>query len=146
VGKKSQIPKPSQKKQQSRIPEQATQLNRPSSADDEKPSFKFTYADKNRWVLSGWTPSEIKDLIEGLKKIEKYTWKQIRDHGSKKRGESVGTGYKLIDKHPTLPNNFSEDARLSEMRIDQKKRIFGFRVQSVYYIIWFDRDHSVCPE
>jgi hypothetical protein len=146
VGKKSQIPKPSQKKQQSRIPEQATQLNRPSSADDENPSFKFTYADKNRWVLSGWTPSEIKDLIEGLKKIEKYTWKQIRDHGSKKRGESVGTGYKLIDKHPPLPDDIPEDARLSEMRIDDKKRIFGFRVQSVYYIIWFDRDHSVCPE
>ena len=146
MGKKSKIPKPSQKKQQNRIPEQATQLNRPSSADDENPSFKFTYADKNRWVLSDWTPSEIKDLIEGLKKIEKYTWKQIRDHGSKKRGESVGTGYKLIDKHPTLPDDIPEDARLSEMRIDDKKRIFGFRVQSVYYIIWFDRDHSVCPE
>jgi hypothetical protein len=146
VGKKSKIPKPSQKKQQNRIPEQATQLNRPSSPDDERPSFKFTHADKNRWVLSGWTPSEIKDLIEGLKKIEKYTLAQIQCHGSKKPGESVGTGYKLIDKHPTLPDDIPEDARLSEMRIDQKKRIFGFRVQSVYYIIWFDRNHSVCPE
>ena len=46
MGKKSQIPKPSQKKQPSRIPEQATQLNRPSSTDDEHPSFRFTYADK----------------------------------------------------------------------------------------------------
>jgi len=146
VGKRSQILKPSQKKQPSRIPEQATQLNRPSTADDERPSFRFTYADKNRWVLSGWTPSEINDLIEGLKKIERYTWAQIRCHGSKKRGESVGTGYKLIDKHPPLPDNIPEDARLSEMRIDDKKRIFGFRFQSVYYIIWFDRDHSVCPE
>ncbi|MEG3940344.1 hypothetical protein QT995_19570 [Microcoleus sp. S36b_A3] len=146
MGKKSQILKPSQKKQPSRIPEQATQLNRPSTADDEHPSFRFTYADKNRWVLSDWTSSEINDLIEGLKKIEKYTWAQIRCHGSKKRGESVGMGYKLIDKHPTFPDNLPEDARLSEMRIDEKKRIFGFRVQSVYYIIWFDRNHSVCPE
>lgn len=146
MGKKSQIPKPPQKKQQSRIPEQATQLNRPSSTDDEHPSFRFTYADKNRWLLSDWTSSEINDLIEGLKKIEKYTWGQIKGHGSKKRGESVGTGYKLINIHPTLPDNMPEDERLSEMRIDEKKRIFGFRVQSVYYIIWFDRDHSVCPE
>lgn len=146
MGKNNQIPKPSQKQQKRRIPEEATRLTQASSTDDEHPSFRFTYADKNRWVLSGWTPSEIKDLIEGLKKIEKYTWKQIRDHGSKKRGESVGTGYKLIDKPPTLPDDVPEDARLSEMRIDDKKRIFGFRVQSVYYIIWFDRDHSVCPE
>ena len=144
MGKKSKILKPSQKKQLSRIPEQATQLNRPSSADDEHPSFRFTYADKNRWVLSDWSSSEINDLIEGLKKIEKYTWAQIRCRGSKKPGESVGTGYKLIDKHPALPENIPEDERLSEMRIDEKKRIFGFRVQSVYYIIWFDRDHSVC--
>ena len=78
MGKKSQIPKPPQNKQQRRIPEQATQLNRPSST--------------------------------------------------------------------TLPDNIPEDERLSEMRIDEKKRIFGFRVQSVYYIIWFDRNHSVCPE
>jgi hypothetical protein len=146
VGKKSKILKPPQKKQQNKIPEQATQLNRPSNADDEHPSFKFTYADKNRWVLSDWSPSEINDLIEGLKKIEKYTWAQIKGHGSKKPGESVGTGYKLIDKPRTWPENIPEDARLSEMRIDDKKRIFGFRVQSVYYIIWFDRDHSVCPE
>jgi hypothetical protein len=144
VGKKSQIPKPSQKQQKRRISEAATRLTQASSPDDEHPSFRFTYADKNRWVLSDWSSSEINDLIEGLKKIEKYTWGQIRCHGSKKRGESVGTGYKLIDKHPTLPDDIPEDARLSEMRIDDKKRIFGFRVQSVYYIIWFDRDHSVC--
>jgi len=144
VGKKSKIPKPSHKKQQKRIPEQATQLNRPSSPDDERPSFRFTYADKIRWVLSKWSSSEINDLIEGLKKIERYTWAQIQCHGSKKPGESVGTGYKLIDNHPDLPDNIPEDTRLSEMRIDDKKRIFGFRVQSVYYIIWFDRDHSVC--
>ena len=79
--KKSQIRKPSQKKQPSRIPQQATQLNRPSSTDDEHPSFRFTYADKNRWLLSDWTSSEINDLIEGLKKIEKYTWGQIKGHG-----------------------------------------------------------------
>jgi hypothetical protein len=93
VGKKNQIPKPSQRKQQRRIPEEATLLVRSSSTDDEHPSFRFTYADKNRWLLSDGTPSEINDLIAGLKKIEKYTWAQIKGHGSKKRGESVGTGY-----------------------------------------------------
>ncbi len=146
MGKKDQIPKPSQKKQQRRISEAATQLTQPSSTDDEHPSFRFTYTDKNRWLLSDWTSSEINDLIEGLKKIEKYTWTQIKSHGSKKRGDSVGTGYKLIDNHPSLPDNIPEDQRLSEMRIDDKKRIFGFRVQSIYYIVWFDRNHSVIPE
>jgi hypothetical protein len=83
MGKKDQIPKPSQKKQQRRISEAATKLTQPSSTDDERPSFRFTYTDKNRWLLSDWTSSEINDLIEGLKKIEKYTWTQIKSHGSK---------------------------------------------------------------
>ncbi|HLO48869.1 MAG TPA: hypothetical protein VK211_10685 [Kamptonema sp.] len=146
MGKKNQILNPAQKNHKTRIPEQATQLAESSSTDEEHPSFRFTYADKNRWLLSDWTSQEINELIEGLKKIEKYTWGQIKGHGSKKRGESVGTGYKLINKHPTLPENVPEDVRLSEMRIDEKKRIFGFRLKSVYYIIWFDRNHEVCPE
>ena len=58
----------------------------------------------------------------------------------------MATGYKLITNHPSLPDNIPEDVKLSEMRIDEKKRIFCFRVQGVYYIIWFDRDHSVCPD
>lgn len=53
-----------------------------------------------------------------------------------------------IDKFPKLPEDVpAEYAKFfSEMRIDRKKRIFGFRVNSVYYIVWFDRDRSVCPE
>ena len=145
MSKKQKIKKPSQQKKVRQISENAiAQLT--GSTDEEHPSFRFTYADKNRWLLSDWTSSEINDLIAGLQKIEKYTWAQIKGHGSKKRGESVGTGYKLISSHPPMPDNIPEDAKLSEMRIDEKKRIFGFRIDSVYYIIWFDRDHSVCPE
>ncbi|NEQ35311.1 MAG: hypothetical protein F6K40_02905 [Okeania sp. SIO3I5] len=96
--------------------------------------------------MSDWNSSEINDLIQGLKKIEKYTWGQIKKHGSTKPGSSVGTGYKLISIHPSLPENIPKDIKFSEMRIDEKKRIFGFREDAVYYIVWFDRDHSVCPE
>ncbi|MEM1170231.1 MAG: hypothetical protein AAGJ08_14410 [Cyanobacteria bacterium P01_H01_bin.35] len=96
--------------------------------------------------MSDWNSSEINDLIQGLKKIEKYTWAQIKTQGSKKPGSSVGTGYKLISSHRSLPENIPKQIKLSEMRIDEKKRIFGFRLGAIYYIIWFDREHSVCPE
>jgi len=144
MGKKNKIKKPSQPRKEKNIPEQIIS-QRPVNTDNEKPSFRFTYADKNRWTLSDWTPSEIKDLIEGLKKIEKYTWGQIKSHGSKNRGQSVGTGYKLINDPPPLPPEL-QNKDITEMRIDRTKRIFGFRVNSIYYIVWFDRNHSVCPE
>lgn len=145
MSKKNRIKKLSGKNKGRQISAQATPPLE-SSTDNENPSFRFTYTDKNRWILSDWNPSEINDLIEGLKKIEKYTWAQIKTHGSKKPGSSVGTGYKLISNHPSLLENIPKQIKLSEMRIDEKKRIFGFRVDAIYYIVWFDRDHSVCPE
>lgn len=146
MSKQKKIPKLSQPQPAKRISVKSTQLFQAISTDDRYPSFRFTYTDKNRWQLSDWTTSEIDDLIQGLKKIEKYTWSQIKAHGSKRQGQSVGTGYKLIDNLPNLPENIPEDVKISEMRIDDKKRIFGFRVEAIYYIIWFDRQHSVCPE
>ncbi|MBR8834349.1 MAG: hypothetical protein DSM106950_10020 [Stigonema ocellatum SAG 48.90 = DSM 106950] len=146
MGKKH-LPKQKKDTKGSKIPENATaNAFQAGTTDHLRPSFRFTYADENRWHLSEWNADEIKDLIRDLKKIEKYTWLQIKEQGSKQRGSSVGCGFKIIQNHPNLPNNVSEDVTISEMRIGQKKRIFGFRLESHYYIVWFDRDHSVCPE
>ncbi len=145
MGKRNKIKKPSLPKKGKQVSQEA-QLPKLISSDDEHPSFRFTYTDKNSWTLSEWSSSEINVLIEGLKKIEKYGWAQIKTHGAKRRGESVGTGYKLIGTHPSLPEYVPKDVKLSEMRIDREKRIFGFREGAVCYIIWFDRSHSVCPE
>ncbi|NES73230.1 MAG: hypothetical protein F6K24_52600 [Okeania sp. SIO2D1] len=116
MSKKKRVPKPPQTKK--RLTQQTNQHPVVKNSDEEHPSFRFTYIDKNRWLLSDWQPSEITDLLQGLKKIEQYTWRQIKTHGSKKRGQSIGTGYKLIPDHPSLPTNVPEDAKLSEMRID----------------------------
>jgi hypothetical protein len=142
---------PKQKQNSKNIPkkiseESIAKVTQGGSTDDFNPSFRFTYADENNWCLSEWNASEIDDLIRALKKIEKYTWSQIKTQGSKTKGESVGCGFKVIKQHPVLPERISEDVNISEMRVCVKKRIFGFRIDSVYYIVWFDRDHSVCPE
>ncbi len=34
-----------------------------------------------------------------------------KTHGSKKCGSSVGTDYKLISSHPSLPENIPEDIK-----------------------------------
>lgn len=141
---KNKVPKPRQDAlEMGKIP---TPLTTSTSTNDEKPSFRFTHVDDNKWCLSVWKATELKDLTAALKKIEKHTWAQIQSQGSKTRGESVGSGYKIITDPPKLPASVSEDVTLTEMRICKEKRIFGFRIDAIYYIVWFDRDHSVCPE
>jgi hypothetical protein len=147
MGKGRAIRKPDESRRQGLIPQSATLPNESDGkTDKENPTFSFKYADENRYSLSDWTKSEIKDLIRALKKIEGYTWEQIKKQGAKTRGESVGCGFKIIKDHPSLPEGVSKDVDISEMRICVTKRIFGFRVprSSIYSIIWFDRNHSIC--
>jgi hypothetical protein len=144
--KKRRIPDPPASSSGKKISPAATQqAGEAGSTDEHSPSFRFTHVDENRWQLSDWTSDEINDLINAFKKIEKHTWAQLKSQGSRQPGQTVGCGFKLITGHPELPSNTPEDAKLSEMRVCQRKRIFGFRIGSLYYIIWFDRNHEVCP-
>ncbi|MEH2148588.1 MAG6450 family protein [Nostoc sp.] len=146
MGKKH-LPKQKIENKSKKISEEATaKATQGETTDHLKPSFRFKHADPNRWCLSKWEAEEIVDLMRALQKIENHTWLQIKSQGSKTRGESVGCGFKVIKQHPTLPSSVSDDTVISEMRVCKKKRIFGFRIDSIYYIVWFDRDHSVCPE
>jgi|GEM_PF-883290 len=145
---KPRLPNPKKEKSAGKkISEKATAgVDKGVSDDDLNPSFRFTHVDEKKYVLSKWSANEISDLMNALKKIENHTWSQIKSQGSTAKGESVGCGFKLINPCQKLPESVSKDAKISEMRVCKRKRIFGFRLGSIYYIIWFDRDHSVCPE
>lgn len=147
MGKKNKIPKPPVPTNLGRIPDLATtQTTKSGSTDSEHPSFSFKHIDNNRYRLSEWNPQEIDDLTYALRKIENLTWFQIKTQGSRKSGGSVGCGFKTISNPPRLPESISEDVTISEMRVCQKKRIFGFRLPSspIYCLVWFDRNHSIC--
>lgn len=61
---------------------------------------------------------------------------------------SNGLRYKpvvLSGKVPKLPDSFPSDADLYEFRCSQVCRIFGYKVNSVFYIVWFDPRHQVFP-
>lgn len=89
--------------------------------------------------ISTWHDTELKLLIECFKKIEALKWKDIfKDSGLNwERNSNIAI---------QLPSGLPEDSKLHSVRVDGKKRIYGYRVQEYFYIIWFDRNHIVCPE
>ena len=104
-----------------------------------KPYISFSYVDNTRWQLSKWKGNELTDLIKCFKKMESMSWSQIKVHS--------GLRYKSLTDPPNINNdNISEDVTICEMRVCDVKRIHGFRDKNVFCIVWFDRDHSVCPE
>ena len=88
--------------------------------------------------ISDWNGREFKLLIDCFQKIEKLSWKQIQsDPGLNfERNKNIAL---------PLPSNFPPDANLCSIRVNQKMRLYGYRVREFFYIVWFDKNHLVCP-
>lgn len=112
-----------------------------NNSDNQQAYMAFKYFDRNFECFSEWSTEELKSFSELIEKINNLTWKQIKRH--------VGLAYKSIDSSKGIPNNnikskISQDISFCELRVTQKARIVGFRIQSVFFVCWLDRNHRIC--
>jgi hypothetical protein len=114
----------------------------PESYLDQNPTFRFRLVDEHKkMTVSRWEQAELVQLINRLKYFELNTWDQIRTSGGQ-GASSGGIGYKPLEGHPfKLPPNIPQDITLHEFRIGRKPRLYGFRDNAEFYIIWFDNEH-----
>lgn len=122
------------------IAEEAFETNLIQNTDDMTPTFSFKSCSNNNFKLSEWQPREIDQLIEVFKRLESCTWKEIR--------RNKGFGYTVVDPESfscELPEFISPDITIIELRVSKRARLFGFRSNNVFNIIWFDRNHEVIP-
>lgn len=89
--------------------------------------------------IEKWQGKELTSLIECFKKIESLTWNEIFENEGLnwERNKNIAI---------PLPENFPNDAKLCSMRVSKKMRIYGYRSEEYFCIIWFDKNHEVCPE
>jgi len=104
------------------------------------PLLSFKSVCGEHYQLCEWKKEELKGLVNTFKTIENLTWGDIIRHD--------GLKYKPKIEHTAtpLPCDFPEDASLSELRVSRKCRILGYRTGNIFNIVWFDRNHEVCPE
>lgn len=102
--------------------------------NEEACNLKFSSCDDNKLQLWKLNKSEIKDFIAFAKKIENIKWNDIQ--------KLKGLHYETIS-NLRLPDNISKDITLKSIRVTQKFRIYGYRMGSEFYIIWFDPNHEL---
>lgn len=115
------------------------------NANELNPRFSFLFFDKQGECISKWTSEETIQLFDQLQHMCKMTWQQVIESGGK-AGSKTGVGFTNIRAAGLKrgwPINLSGDAQMSEFRVCQKKRVFGVRKESTFYIVWLDRNHSV---
>ena len=121
-----------------RISNNAVKL-RTEDWDKQNGRVAFYYACGKNCQLSDWHNTELKELIRCFKKIENLTWNDIKTHN--------GLNYEPISSLAIEPPaNIPPDASFSSLRVSKESRLYGFRLEDTFYIIWFDKNHIVCPK
>lgn len=99
----------------------------------------FSSVCHNKCCISNWFGDELVSLVDTFKKVESMNWSDIfKDVGLKwERNKQIST---------KLPSDFPIDAKLCSLRVSGKMRLYGYRAQEYFYIVWFDKNHEICPE
>ncbi len=138
-----------------------------------RPSWRFSLSDTDhdRWSVLDSIDDVIEDkndptgtkvihtfsksidayLLQCLKDRESMPWSEIMSQTGG-RGKKGGTNSHYIYIHE-LTKEAQKRAKeldidsdqLFSLRVEAKKRVWGVLEDGVLEIIWFDRDHEVCP-
>ena len=120
-----------------KVPQSALSIKNDIDYFRLNPVFRFSSIDHNKWTLYEWSSDEIKDLMDTFRKMEQSSWYDVLKHR--------GLNFKKIEDI-NYPPHISPDESIYEIRVCKVKRIFGYINENIFNLIWFDRNHSVCPE
>jgi hypothetical protein len=105
------------------------------------------YIDTDHQCFSDWDQSELKLFSGFLKKLSQTSWPDILRSGGASGGKT-GLGCTHHKSRQSLPGSavldaISEDINFIELRVSQRARVHGFRLASVFFLVWLDRSHEI---
>ena len=122
----------------------ATPVARSESFYSKTPSWCFSRADTGgKWPLCSLEPN----VLQHLRGLEGKTWQEILVT-NKKQNHLIKFENMIKDAQDRVLqcqyDRFANDGFYS-LRIDGTHRLWGIIQDGVYYIIWDDPCHEVCP-
>lgn len=91
---------------------------------------------------AGITFDEWQLILSKMRQWEKMTWYEIagrRDHAIDVDNLSSEAKKRLIELQ------LDDIDEVFSLHIDGKKRLFGIRDRNIFRVLWWDREHKVCP-
>lgn len=127
-----------QQKKQPLSPE-ARNIKNPDSFNGFHPSWCFSACDITVWMFS--KDDFILEILPRLKEWEAKTWNEILIH-AKKANHSIDTKQLNQVARDRLDKLRIEANAVISLRIQGSHRLYGYRIGSVFYILWFDPNHG----
>ena len=126
----------------------------PQSTDDEKFQWSGTNVDHDyigewSWHLS---PKEIQELLSTLTELARLTWREVRTqtyNGKQGARRVLHKGQSTESLCPEARSRLEalciSTENVFRLRRGTDLRIWGYLQGPILHLIWYDRDHKVCP-
>ena len=111
----------------------------PDSFNNMHPSWRFSAYDSKIWLFTAEQFTQI--IMPRLKEWEARTWNEILIH-SKKENHSINTQSLNKIAQERLGELMIEAKAVISLRMSGTYRLYGYRMGSVFYILWFDTNHG----
>ncbi len=128
---------------------QTPDLKSPKSYLNCSPMWRFEKMDiEGKWSLH--TADNLWELLCKLADFERMTWGEIRKQTHDK-GKSSNHEILYEDLIPEAQKR-AKQLNLEEhgdsvfsLRLNNKERLFGILTDGIFFIVWYDREHEICP-
>ena len=113
------------------------------------PVWAFARCDKERWSLIN--DEYCSSVIAKLADYEGMTWQNIQSSsGGKRRGTNnhfINIANLCVDAQKRACEMKIDEVtdQLFSLRLSGKERLFGILTLGVFYAVWYDKDHEICP-
>jgi hypothetical protein len=120
-----------------------------SDRHEETICWRFAVVDRGgAWGFDRLDGAGLADLMDKLKSFESMTMRELfapgSEHGKDYPMPRVQTANKAAYRRLEDLDLQYHDL-LSRLRLGGEKRLYGFRLNNVFYVLWWDPEHAVYP-
>jgi hypothetical protein len=110
---------------------------------DDRPVWRVGRIDKGGpWCPHVMDAGTFADILLRLKQFETMTWTDIQRGGS----HYVATNQIISEAQKRLSElNLDDFDELFSLRIGNKPRLWGMKINNVFSGLWWDCNHEICP-
>lgn len=96
--------------------------------------------------FSDWSKQDMRAFWNFIRKLHNCDWRTVLATAGKVAKTGFAPTVISINKYPEseLRKAIGNQYRMFEFRIDNTKRVHGFRYGPIFYICWLDKNHRIC--
>jgi hypothetical protein len=109
-------------------------------------AWRFGFIDHGgRWDWTSMDTAKSKEIMGKMGEWEKKTWNEIFS-ADRANQHDVEVGDLIKDAQDRLTDLKLDDFdSLFRFRFSGKERLWGVKLENIFYIVWWDPNHEICP-